>query len=160
MIREYKIKRSGKAKAKPLLYNISENGCWENISHAKDKDGYGKIQVDGKCWRIHRLVYCQENNVELAPDIFIRHKCDNPCCFNPEHLEIGSVQDNTDDRVNRGRSAKGESHGRTRLTDEQVIEIYFAAGSQTSIAERYGISQRMVSLIKRKEVRIELLKDL
>lgn len=160
MIREYKFERSGKGRPKPLLYKETTGGCWENISHTKDKDGYGKIQLNGKCWRIHRLVYCLENGIELDENIVVRHKCDNPCCFNPNHLEIGTIQDNIDDRKERKRSARGESHGKTKLTDKQVLEIFYASGSQTSIAKIYGVSQKTISLIKRKEVHTDLLRDL
>lgn len=33
----------------------------------------------------------------------IRHKCDNPPCVNPEHLEVGTQADNVDDMVTRLR---------------------------------------------------------
>lgn len=157
MLLEYKIERSGKGRPKPLLYKVTETGCWENVSHSVDKDGYGKIQINGKSLRIHRLVYCLENKVSLLETEIIRHKCDNPLCFNPEHLEIGTIQENVNDRVSRKRGASGEKHGSSKLTNEQVVEIYLAEGTQASIAERYGVTQRMVSNIKRKKNHTDLL---
>lgn len=146
---------------KPILYKIKEDtGCWEVISHAQNEDGYFKVGIGGKTLLLHRLVYQQENNCFITPEDIVRHKCDNPHCINPEHLEIGSNYDNIQDRNKRGRTAKNEKHGRAKLTNEQVIEIYNMPGSQQSIADKYGISQRMVSLIKRKEAHIDLLKDL
>lgn len=146
---------------KPILYKIKEDtSCWEVISHAPNEDGYFKVGVNGKTLLLHRLVYQQENDCFITPEEIVRHKCDNPHCINPEHLEIGSNYDNIQDRNKRGRTAKNENHGRAKLTNEQVIEIYYMEGSQQSIADKYGISQRMVSLIKRKEAHIDLLKDL
>ncbi len=33
-----------------------------------------------------------------------RHRCDNPGCYNPYHLEDGTHADNVADRVARGRT--------------------------------------------------------
>ena len=103
--------------------------------------------------------YTEENNCFIRPEDIVRHKCDNPHCINPDHLEIGSNYDNIQDRNKRGRTAKNENHGRAKLTNEQVIEIYHMSGSQQSIADKYGVSQRLVSLIKRKEIHTDILKN-
>lgn len=145
---------------RPILYQIDEQtGCWNVISHAPNQDGYFKVGIGGKTMLIHRLVYQQENNCFIRPEDIVRHKCDNPHCINPDHLEIGSNYDNIQDRNKRGRTAKNENHGRAKLTNEQVIEIYHMSGSQQSIADKYGVSQRLVSLIKRKEIHTDILKN-
>jgi len=90
----------------------------------------------------------------------VRHKCDNPHCINPEHLEIGSSYDNIQDRNKRNRTAKNENHGRAKLTNQEVISIYYMEGSQQSIANKYGVSQRLISAIKLKEIHKDILKDL
>lgn len=68
----------------------------------------------------HRVVYCIANGLDLSQidGQVIRHKCDNTRCVNPEHLEIGTQQDNIRDTRIRGRVA----HPR-KLTYEQVLEI-------------------------------------
>lgn len=84
----------------------------------KDRDGYGTIQFchkgkKGKC-RAHRLVYEIVHNDELNPENVIMHSCDNPNCCNPRHLSKGTHKDNHDDKVNKGRQAKGKTNGRYR----------------------------------------------
>lgn len=41
---------------------------------------------------------------EASAGLVIRHRCDNPACFNPEHLIEGTQQDNINDMQERGRS--------------------------------------------------------
>lgn len=160
MIYEYKFDRKvegGHGHPKPLLYEIDENGCWNNISHAKDKDGYGKIKYCNQYYRIHRLVYELEHNIKLTPRQQVLHICDNPSCFNPDHLRLGTNQENMQDKVNKNRQAKNETHGRHKLTNDEVVEIFLAKGSQQSIANAYGVSQVLVSKIKRKVLHKDII---
>ena len=58
------------------------------------------------------------------PDgLVVRHKCDNPPCCNPEHLELGTHQQNVQDAVDRNRVARGRQLPQTKLSPEQVLEI-------------------------------------
>lgn len=79
-------------------------------------DGYGDIQyrMEGKVqhMRAHRLVYQLKHNCILTKDDIIRHTCDTPACCNPRHLLCGTHADNVQDKVNKGRQAKGKTNGR------------------------------------------------
>lgn len=83
----------------------------------------------------------------------VRHKCDNPPCINPQHLEAGTIADNNKDRKVRGRNGRidGQRSGRAKLTDVQateVRELYAAGGiTQRELGEMYGITQSQVSKI-------------
>jgi hypothetical protein len=80
-----------------------------------DKDGYGLMQsyVNGykKHFRMHRVSYQVFNNIYLQKSDIICHKCDNPKCINPAHLFLGTHKDNSDDKVSKGRQAKGAKNG-------------------------------------------------
>jgi hypothetical protein len=64
---------------------------------------------------------------------------------------LGSHKENTQDMVERGRSAKGESHGRAKLTEKDVqsIRTKFATGNYTkrALANEYSISADNVRAI-------------
>lgn len=64
--------------------------------------GYGRITVDGKEWLLHRWTWTQAHG-PIPPGVVIRHKCDNPPCYNLEHLEPGTMKDNSEDMVKRNR---------------------------------------------------------
>jgi hypothetical protein len=95
--------------------------CWPWIG-AKNPFGYGKISNGkrGVQAKAHRVAY--EIAVGLPPgDLVVRHKCDNPPCVNPSHLEAGTQADNVHDMVSRGRHyrkktcAKGHPLNSTRV---------------------------------------------
>ena len=75
--------------------------CW-NWSEGKDKDGYGKICVNRKHLRAHRLSY-EVFISKFDSKNIICHKCDNPSCINPDHLFLGTWLTNMQDKVNKGR---------------------------------------------------------
>lgn len=128
-------------------------GCIEHKQKG-NKAGYGMAQWNGRMIGIHRKVYCMANGVE--PDSIIgldvRHKCDNPRCINPDHLELGSRTENMQDARERGRMVKGERCKRS-LTAAQVEEIrslyvkYDREFGTKALGKRFGVTQGMVSRI-------------
>ena len=65
----------------------------------------------------------------------MRHKCDNPKCLNPEHLEIGTQSDNTKDRDERNRTYK-------RYTEEFIAVI-------KEIVTETNLSDKVISKLLR-----------
>ena len=55
-----------------------------------------------KTVKAHRWIYRLLHG-EIPDGLVIRHKCDNPRCVNPRHLEIGTLSDNTRDAIVRRR---------------------------------------------------------
>ena len=102
----------------------------------------------------HRKVYYEATG-EL-PEV-VRHKCDNPRCVNPEHLEGGTHQDNMDDMKKRNRAGDcrnfGAANGRTKLNpcDVAAIRKSYIRGSRThglsTLAKQFSISTSQVRRI-------------
>ncbi|HFD2061483.1 TPA: HNH endonuclease [Serratia marcescens] len=129
---------------------------WEKY---RSEEGYGILAHEGKTVKAHRLAYCQHHGISLAEirGKVVRHKCDNPPCINPDHLELGTQGDNNRDRAKRNRSAHltGEKNGRAKLTQHQVNEIRrrYVRGSKdnntVTLAKEFGVCQAHVSEIVR-----------
>ncbi len=84
-------------------YLINEDtDCWE-WQNATNNIGYGMFRwKTGKMRTAHRASY--ELHIGPIPDgLVVCHKCDNPKCVNPEHLWVGTMKDNHDDMVSKGR---------------------------------------------------------
>lgn len=135
------------ARPKKIKYTINNKGCWICTSHSLDKDGYPKIYRDDKFLRISRYIYVKERG-EINNNLMVRHKCDNTSCINPEHLELGTARDNSNDMLNRGRSAYGESNAGSKLTECQVIEIINDNRPYCDIAKSYPVTISTISNIK------------
>ena len=76
------------------------------------------------------------------------HTCDNRRCVNVAHLRLGTQQDNMDDMTGKLRHAHGERNAHAKLTAAKVRQIRAATGTQGAIAERFGVSQGLVSMIR------------
>jgi hypothetical protein len=79
----------------------SPTECWPWTATI-DRDGYGRMKVGGKSQRAHRLAYALR--IGPVPDgLSVLHRCDNPCCVNPDHLWVGTSSDNMRDMATKGR---------------------------------------------------------
>lgn len=142
-----KNKRVGhKRLPKPLneIYVVTANGCHERKSRNVNSNPYPKI--NGKL--LTHIVY-EATHGPLPKGTILRHNCDNPFCFNLEHLLTGSHADNVADRVKRNRSAIGEGNGRSKLTVNQVIEIIADTTTSTIIlARKYDVNSKVIKNIR------------
>jgi hypothetical protein len=137
---------------------IDPNGCWVWTA-STDRQGYGHISnvfIGGKSRSIsvHRLVAHLIHGLDLSSrNTYACHHCDNPPCFNPDHLFVGTPKDNSDDCKNKGRERHQlgeENGGGGKLTADQVSEIrdrYRHGESQRVIASAFGVDQTMISMI-------------
>ena len=123
------------------------SGCWLWTGPV-DESGYGRFRIGRSKVRVHRLSY--EMHCDAIPaGMVVRHRCDVPGCVNPDHLEIGTPSDNVQDKVARGRQARGERLPSVKLTEEDVRSIKAMDGTHREIGARFGVSHGIVGNIKR-----------
>ncbi|QDH46778.1 putative HNH endonuclease [Aeromonas phage LAh_8] len=124
--------------------NVTECLNWTG---GKNSSGYGAIGFNGKVIATHRVAYMVYKG-EIPEGLLVRHTCDNRLCCNPNHLELGTIQDNMKDKVIRKRQSFGEAHPPSFLTEDQVLEILKMEGTHQYIANKFGVSRAHVSNIK------------
>jgi hypothetical protein len=134
--------------------------CWlwtgDKIRH-----GYGHIRSDARGRQrtlAHRLSWSIHFG-EIPAGIQVCHHCDNPPCVRPDHLFLGTQQDNMRDMLFKGRVPTGDAHvwrrrpelvlrgsraPRAKLTEEQVDAIREARKtdhpSYSQLAKQYGVT--------------------
>lgn len=84
----------------------------------------------------------------------VLHRCDNPWCCNPHHLWLGTQKQNVHDMIAKGRKwlPTGEKHGRAKLTESKVKAIRNSNQSNDRLAYKYGVSDVLISLVKRRQI--------
>jgi hypothetical protein len=132
------------------------SGCWIWFG-AQISTGYGNTRERGRPVYAHRRSWEETNGRKLAPGEIARHRCDMPCCVNPDHLVAGTMKDNSQDAIARGRwnPGRGERHKSNVVTEAQVREIRAAHsgkhGHTKALAEQYGVSRRTIQQIATRE---------
>lgn len=116
--------------------------CWTWSGTRHKENGYGGFYADGRLNRAHRWIF-QKRFGSLPQEILVCHKCDNPPCVRPSHLFMGNKSTNILDSIakNRFQVKKGEAHGSSKLTLEQVLIIKSSKpriGLCPSLAARFG----------------------
>jgi hypothetical protein len=136
---------------------LNERGCRPWLG-SKDSQGYGILWMTSGPKRkknalAHRLSYAMQRG-EVSGRTVVMHKCDNPICVNPDHLEGGSQQDNIRDRdrKKRQKTLRGSDNPRARLELWDVIAIRADRRKLTDIAADYSIAMCTVSAIKHRRI--------
>ena len=125
--------------------------CWEWTT-GKTGGGYGQFWFNGKTQYAHRFSY-ELHHGPIPPGegyhgTCVCHHCDNPSCVNPDHLYIGTQQDNMDDKAEKGRASRGEANYKAKLNEDDVKMIRCMRGhTQRALATLFGVSQAQVDRI-------------
>lgn len=125
-------------------WHEDDNGCHIWTAHTCER-GYGRI-TNGQL--AHRVNYAHRYG-PLPTWLFCCHTCDVTSCINPDHLYLGTHEQNMRD-FSRSGIRKGEGNPHAKLTEQSVREIRKLAGtgeSFASISRLYGVGPTQVSRI-------------
>lgn len=151
-----------KLRCKPQLTSISQDQiarffsnvqktetCWLWIGY-RNRRNYGVFSFRDYPFAAHRVSFFLANGT-IDPSKCVCHRCDNPPCVNPAHLFEGSNKENSVDAMVKGRLAKGEQNGFSKLNKTQVLEILAKYKPHKykvkTLALEYGVSRRAIESI-------------
>jgi len=116
--------------------------CWNYREKWLDKYGYGKFTVGKTCKSAHRISY-ELFKGPIEDNKYVLHECDNRACVNPDHLWLGTNNENMMDMVEKERQSS-----KLNITDVVSIRKMWQQGyPQKKIAELFKIAQCTISLI-------------
>lgn len=118
-----------------------ESKCWPWKRSVRGGKGRPYFDFDGTKWLAYRLVYTLMYGA-IPEQQVVRHKCDNPICCNPHHLELGSHQENMDDMKER------ERHGLPHHTVRAIKRLIEKGTHDADIADMYGLTAENVAKIR------------
>lgn len=129
--------------------------CWNWNAAIYRASGYGRMHTCNKVQAAHRISWFL--NVGVIPEnMFVLHKCDNRICVNPDHLWLGTKQDNYDDMKAKGRERKalGSNSGNSKLNERDVLEIrrlYSVGMRACDIAIKFNMTKTTIGQIVKRQ---------
>ncbi len=132
-----------KAELRLLHEGIEINDCLE-WSGLTTEDGYGRISINGKTQRVHRVAWVMYYGTQ--PKNLICHHCDNPPCYKKEHLYNGTYSLNLIDAHARNKRPRSQL---IKNTYRKIFLLYLTNYSVKDLAIKFNISQRQVQYIIR-----------
>ncbi len=118
----------------------------------KTTKGYGTLRLNasGPKSTAHRIAWVLSRG-DLAPELCVLHRCDNPSCVNVEHLFTGSVLQNVQDMVAKKRHGwrDGTPWQKLNATDgERIRDLRRAGCTQQQVADWLNVSRPLISMIE------------
>src|SRR5258708_1954412 len=140
-------------------------GCW--LWTGGTANGYGLMREKGQHVYAHRFSF-ELHFTSIPTGLQVHHDCpagDNPACVKPDHLWLGTQDENVQDCIAKGRKPpgyylehpeailRGTSHPAAKLDEKAVLTIRSEAADgvrPVRLAERFGVSDSMIyRIIKR-----------
>jgi hypothetical protein len=111
--------------------------------------GYGRTFVRKRTrTNAHRMAWLLYRG-PIPPGLCVLHRCDVPACVNPDHLFLGTPQDNVRDMMAKGRGKylHGEAHHNSKLTDRDwflALELYLWGWTTEKIGAFFGVTRHTI----------------
>lgn len=147
------------------------SSCWIWTA-ARWPNGYGHFVMPTHHALAHRVAW-ELTHGPIPAGLFVLHDCpggqDNKACVNPQHLRLGTRQDNADDAIIKGQLSRrrgpdnplygtrrppgivprGDQSPHTKVSEAQMAEVVllYATGewTQAELAKRYGVGKSAIS---------------
>lgn len=148
----------------PFKYNTdAEKRFWSKVNKTEDvetcwtwkgtpsKDGYGQFKYHCKHKRPNRFLW-ESLHGTIPEGMIIMHSCDNPSCVNPEHLNLGTHQDNAIDREKKKRRKIIPFAKLNQLQVDNIRQLYETGQHyQYELAKMFNVGTLTINRIIRRK---------
>jgi len=91
------------------MHTDKTGNCWLWTTTTGD-DGYGRVTVDGKSRKAHRVAY-ELAHGPIPNGMQVDHRCHTPACVRPEHLRLATNKQNAENRAGAQSDSKSGVRG-------------------------------------------------
>lgn len=156
-----------------VSFTANPNVCWE--WNRPIKDGLRPqfwVNTLKRSINSNRIAYYLHYKKQPS-ELIVCHSCDNPKCCNPNHLWLGTDNDNMQDMIKKGRDrkacgddngarkkpervARGERQGLSKLKELDILKIRFLKNtsdiSNRKLAKLFSVSPSCIDdIVNRKK---------
>jgi len=120
-------------------------GCWL-WSMSLCVDGYGRVRIESEQRELKAHRHSWTILRGPIPDgLHVLHKCDVRCCVNPDHLYLGTREQNMADMVSRNRRGPQAPYKRIPQAQKDMIHRWVLSGTPKKvIARMFGVDPASV----------------
>jgi predicted XRE-type DNA-binding protein len=130
--------------ARTVLARCIQNGECIEVTSNFTHNGYGRMRLNDRKVLVHRVIY-EAHKGTIPAGMQVMHSCDNCRCCNPDHLSVGTGQDNTNDRKAKDRLGFKINTAHAK----EIVRLVNNGYRQSEVAKMFGIHQSMISRISR-----------
>lgn len=150
------LRCAGKASNANRVWKNPADRFWESVSKTDgcwiwtgllSTQGYGIFSIKSKHIIAPRYSWALHFG-PILDDSHVLHRCDNPACVRPDHLFLGTHQENMQDMVSKGRHHHGEKHRSHKLSEFAVQEIRSSKMTHAELARFWCVNQSVISRIR------------
>lgn len=145
---EEEAKKYIEGRVEKVTIDGQEHWLWHGCKYPH---GYGKCNFHGITYAVHILSYraFKHQCAPIPEHLRVLHGCKHKNCVNPAELRLGTLQENSADRIRDGTDARGEKGSNTILTEKDVMEIIALRPcmTQSERAKKYGVSTGTITSI-------------
>ena len=119
--------------------------CWIWTGYTKN-GRYGSLCVDGKAHQAHIAAYKRLIG-PVGQGMKVLHSCNNTMCIKPHHLRQGTMRDNSQDCLSRGRFRKPIPYKLTYNSLRRIKRLLKFGVPQRKIAAEFGVTQSAICAV-------------
>jgi len=126
-----------------------QNGCW-NWLGGKTSHRYRSFQCGKQNKLAHRISW-ELHFGSILDNIEVCHKCDNGFCVNPEHLFLGTHDDNMKDASEKKKWIKTRKLKIPLEEHPKIRELYLKGITQVQLRKTYKCGEKTMQKIIRNQ---------